>query len=270
MKKILLNTVLATSFLFNQNLVYSKQLSNLEKSMNQFNAKVFVEGEKVSDSVLQLVTEIRENKITMEELTNYVKKTSTASDFEKFQSQLSSISEDVKGLDQLSSQDLSFLLKNTLNNSQKTGAHFLSCQTGLAAGGATVLVSIILAIRAISNSKINVNEVYAELTDKNTELIDRSGPAISELNDFVEELEANDALTPETLSQLEALESEQVDLFIEEYQSNIAWKDKKLKRKNNAKGLAIASAVVGALGIGTGVIGFTNCDMTDKVEDSEE
>ncbi|MCT4642167.1 MAG: hypothetical protein N4A33_07680 [Bacteriovoracaceae bacterium] len=138
----------------------------VQSAFTEFKKTVFLEGKELEIATEVLVSKLIDAKITTGQLELYVAKNSTKEGYKKYNEMMKTALEDVDSLNDLSKDDLSFILKSTLEKTHATGSNFMSCAAGQKIGLPLLAVGVIIGIVSLVNATASKEMVTQEFLDK--------------------------------------------------------------------------------------------------------
>jgi len=158
--------VFAANAVLEQKPVTSIQRADgLQSLVNQFKHDVYANGQSVDAAIKKLSSKILEEKYSITDLQLFVQMNAEPAQVQKFNQTMDIALSGVKNMEALTSEELSFILKNAMVSTNQTGANFMSCTVGLGIGVPLVAVGVIIGIIALVNataSKELVTKDYVE------------------------------------------------------------------------------------------------------------
>lgn len=155
--------------------------TTVENAFKEFKKSVYVDGNDFEIATQLLVDKLIESKATSGELQLYVAKHSTKESYQKFNELMDLALEDVDNLQDLSQEDMSFILKNAMEKTTSTGSNFISCAAGKSIGLPLLAVGVVLGIIALANSTASKELVTQEYLEKKRQKTDDYQNTIADL-----------------------------------------------------------------------------------------
>lgn len=140
--------------------------STVESAFKNFKTSVYLNGTDAQVATEVLVNELVNSNVTSGDLQLYVAKNSSKESYQQFNDMMDSAMADVGGLNELSQEDMSFVLQNALEKTTATGSNFISCSAGKSIGLPLIAVGVIIGIVALVNSGASKELVTQEYIAK--------------------------------------------------------------------------------------------------------
>lgn len=147
-----------------------QRAANLQQLVSKFKHQVYVEGKNMNASLQSLSKSILDQQFTISDLQLFVQMNATQQEVAKFNRTIDLALVDVKDMKSLSSDELSFILKNAMVSTTEVGANFLSCGQGLGIGVPLIAVGVIIGIVALVNATASKEVVTKSYIDKRNSL----------------------------------------------------------------------------------------------------
>jgi len=184
MKRVL-SMALSTALLLQTTLPFSKAMAaepkepvisslqraeSLQKLVNNFKHQVYSEGKNMNSSLQSLTKTILDQKYTISDLQLFVQLNATPQEVVKFNRTLDIAMVDAKDMKELSTEELSFVLKNAMVSTTEVGANFMSCGTGMGIGIPLIAVGVIIGIIALVNATASKEVVTKNYIEKRNDM----------------------------------------------------------------------------------------------------
>ncbi len=147
-----------------------QKVDSLQQLVSKFKHEVYVEGKNMNASLQKLSKTILDQQYTISDLQLFVQMNATEQEVSKFNRTLDIALVDVKDMKQLSTEELSFILKNAMVSTTEVGANFMSCGTGMGIGVPLIAVGLIIGIVALVNATASKEIVTQKYIDKRNEM----------------------------------------------------------------------------------------------------
>jgi hypothetical protein len=145
------------SFLFIQSLLVYGSSDRINPILDQFEQRVLVEGKSEKESTEAFIADMVASNISLHEMRTWLESENKKLEFE-------SVLNSLDQAEQIDSESLGQILAMTIKTN-KTGAHFMGCKSGVILGSSLLVTAAVAAVYAIKNYQYNKNlQAVAEET----------------------------------------------------------------------------------------------------------
>ncbi len=145
--------------LFSNGLFAEVKYKSVEEIVKNYKKAIFLDQKELNESSSELTESLIKNKITLTELSAYVRDNASLAQYLKFNEIIELTVDELSVSSSLEPEFISEVLENALMSTEATGSNFISCTTGRAIGIPLIISSVVLSITSMALSTISKGKI---------------------------------------------------------------------------------------------------------------